>query len=58
MDLRDNPGARKKKVRVGRGTGSGVGKQGQEILKSVKSEAHCFSPAASTRSVDVLGYQK
>ena len=54
MDLRDNPGARKKKVRVGRGTGSGVGKQGQDILKSDSPGSF----AASTRSVDVLSLPK
>lgn len=38
-DLRDNPGARKKKVRVGRGTGSGKGKMGGRGHKGQLSRA-------------------
>lgn len=39
MDLRDNPGARKKKVRIGRGTGSGKGKMGGRGHKGQRSRA-------------------
>lgn len=38
-DLRDNPGARKDKVRVGRGIGSGVGKTGGRGQKGQKSRS-------------------
>ncbi len=37
--LRDNPGAAKKKVRVGRGPGSGVGKTGGRGIKGQKSRS-------------------
>ena len=36
-DLRDNPGARKSRVRVGRGIGSGLGKTGGRGQKGQKS---------------------
>ncbi|MEL7049748.1 MAG: 50S ribosomal protein L15 [Pseudomonadota bacterium] len=36
-ELRDNPGASKKRVRVGRGIGSGVGKTGGRGVKGQKS---------------------
>ncbi len=38
-DLRDNPGARKSRVRVGRGIGSGVGKTGGRGQKGQKSRS-------------------
>ncbi|EPX84245.1 LSU ribosomal protein L15P [Rubellimicrobium thermophilum DSM 16684] len=38
-ELRDNPGAVKKKVRVGRGPGSGVGKTGGRGIKGQKSRS-------------------
>ena len=38
-ELRDNPGANKKKVRVGRGIGSGVGKTGGRGGKGQKGRA-------------------
>lgn len=38
-ELRDNPGATKKKVRVGRGPGSGVGKTGGRGIKGQKSRS-------------------
>lgn len=38
-DLRDNPGARKTKVRVGRGIGSGKGKTGGRGVKGQKSRS-------------------
>ncbi len=38
-ELRDNPGASKKKVRVGRGPGSGVGKTGGRGIKGQKSRS-------------------
>ena len=38
-DLRDNPGARKGRVRVGRGIGSGVGKTGGRGQKGQKSRS-------------------
>lgn len=38
-ELRDNPGASKKKVRVGRGPGSGVGKMGGRGMKGQKSRS-------------------
>ena len=38
-DLRDNPGARKDRVRVGRGIGSGVGKTGGRGQKGQKSRS-------------------
>lgn len=38
-DLRDNDGARKKRVRVGRGIGSGVGKTGGRGQKGQKSRS-------------------
>lgn len=38
-NLRDNPGARKKKVRIGRGTGSGKGKMGGRGHKGQLSRA-------------------
>ena len=36
-EIKDNPGARKKRVRVGRGIGSGVGKTGGRGVKGQKS---------------------
>ena len=38
-DLRDNPGARKSRVRVGRGIGSGLGKTGGRGQKGQKSRS-------------------
>jgi large subunit ribosomal protein L15 len=38
-ELRDNPGATKKRVRIGRGPGSGVGKTGGRGIKGQKSRA-------------------
>lgn len=38
-ELRDNPGAAKKKVRVGRGPGSGVGKTAGRGIKGQKSRS-------------------
>ena len=38
-DLRDNPGATKKRKRVGRGPGSGVGKTGGRGIKGQKSRS-------------------
>lgn len=38
-ELRDNPGATKKKVRVGRGPGSGKGKTGGRGMKGQKSRS-------------------
>ncbi|MEM1307827.1 MAG: 50S ribosomal protein L15, partial [Pseudomonadota bacterium] len=38
-ELRDNPGATKKRVRVGRGLGSGVGKTGGRGVKGQKSRS-------------------
>ncbi|MEL6364850.1 MAG: 50S ribosomal protein L15 [Pseudomonadota bacterium] len=38
-DLADNPGARKKRVRVGRGIGSGKGKTGGRGVKGQKSRS-------------------
>lgn len=38
-ELRDNPGANKKRVRVGRGIGSGVGKTGGRGQKGQKSRS-------------------
>jgi large subunit ribosomal protein L15 len=38
-ELRDNPGALKKRVRVGRGLGSGVGKTGGRGIKGQKSRS-------------------
>ncbi len=38
-ELRDNPGARKSRVRVGRGIGSGVGKTGGRGQKGQKSRS-------------------
>ena len=38
-DLRDNPGARKDRVRVGRGIGSGLGKTGGRGQKGQKSRS-------------------
>ena len=38
-DLRDNPGAAKKRKRVGRGPGSGVGKTGGRGMKGQKSRS-------------------
>ncbi|MEM7422403.1 MAG: 50S ribosomal protein L15 [Pseudomonadota bacterium] len=38
-DLRDNPGANKKRKRVGRGPGSGVGKTGGRGIKGQKSRS-------------------
>lgn len=38
-ELRDNPGASKKKVRVGRGPGSGVGKTAGRGIKGQKSRS-------------------
>ena len=38
-DLHDNPGARKKRVRVGRGIGSGVGKTGGRGQKGQTSRS-------------------
>lgn len=38
-EIRDNPGARKKKVRVGRGEGSGVGKTSGKGVKGQKSRS-------------------
>ena len=38
-ELRDNPGAARKKKRVGRGPGSGVGKMGGRGIKGQKSRA-------------------
>jgi large subunit ribosomal protein L15 len=38
-DLRDNPGARKEKTRVGRGIGSGKGKTGGRGVKGQKSRS-------------------
>ena len=38
-DIRDNPGARKSRVRVGRGIGSGVGKTGGRGQKGQKSRS-------------------
>ncbi|MEM1384221.1 MAG: 50S ribosomal protein L15 [Pseudomonadota bacterium] len=38
-DLRDNPGATKKKKRVGRGPGSGIGKTGGRGVKGQKSRS-------------------
>ncbi|MEL6226994.1 MAG: 50S ribosomal protein L15 [Pseudomonadota bacterium] len=38
-ELRDNPGAHKKKVRVGRGLGSGVGKTAGRGVKGQKSRS-------------------
>ena len=38
-DLRDNPGATKKKKRVGRGPGSGLGKTGGRGMKGQKSRS-------------------
>ena len=53
-DLHDNPGARKKRVRVGRGIGSGVGKTGGRGQKGQTSRSgvsiNGFERAASTTS--------
>ena len=38
-DLRDNPGANKKKKRIGRGPGSGTGKTGGRGIKGQKSRS-------------------
>jgi large subunit ribosomal protein L15 len=38
-ELRDNPGAAKKKVRVGRGPGSGIGKTAGKGIKGQKSRS-------------------
>src|ERR687889_1811288 len=38
-ELRDNPGARKSRVRVGRGIGSGLGKTGGRGQKGQKSRS-------------------
>lgn len=38
-DLRDNPGARKTRKRVGRGIGSGIGKTGGRGVKGQKSRS-------------------
>src|SRR3546814_19004436 len=38
-EIRDNPGARKSRVRVGRGIGSGVGKTGGRGQKGQKSRS-------------------
>lgn len=38
-ELRDNPGATKKRTRVGRGPGSGVGKTGGRGIKGQKSRS-------------------
>ncbi|MEO0821553.1 MAG: 50S ribosomal protein L15 [Pseudomonadota bacterium] len=38
-ELRDNPGAAKKKKRVGRGPGSGIGKMGGRGIKGQKSRS-------------------
>ncbi|WP_370468219.1 50S ribosomal protein L15 [Parvularcula maris] len=38
-DLRDNPGARKERKRVGRGIGSGIGKTGGRGVKGQKSRS-------------------
>lgn len=38
-DLRDNPGATKKRKRVGRGPGSGIGKTGGRGIKGQKSRS-------------------
>ena len=38
-DLKDNPGARKKRMRVGRGEGSGKGKTGGRGMKGQKSRS-------------------
>ena len=38
-DLRDNPGAAKKRKRVGRGPGSGIGKMGGRGIKGQKSRS-------------------
>ena len=38
-DLKDNPGARKKRMRIGRGEGSGKGKTGGRGMKGQKSRS-------------------
>ncbi|MEL6337694.1 MAG: hypothetical protein AAFQ88_13770, partial [Pseudomonadota bacterium] len=38
-ELRDNPGATKKRKRVGRGPGSGLGKTGGRGIKGQKSRS-------------------
>ena len=38
-ELRDNPGATKKRMRVGRGPGSGKGKMGGRGIKAQKSRS-------------------
>ena len=40
-DIRDNPGARKTRIRIGRGIGSGKGKTGGRGQKGQKSQKRC-----------------
>jgi len=54
-ELRDNPGANKKRVRVGRGIGSGVGKtggrggKGQTARSGVaRCRSTCVCPSAAS----------